>query len=218
MASTISSLEASWENQTKQIEKLNAVLNSISAGGAKSQFDTFKKSISDTGDEIGKFGTVSEQSMQKLQKEIGNLAGDLKNKLPKSASIAIGAMSGLYQGVKNVVALNRSVTGLLGSIASGAFEISAAIAAIPLKIFTGLVDLAASADANMTELRQAIEDIRKEFGDLKGPSSAAVIDVSKNLTNFKDTGLSTWRVFGRLHERLNLVREVATELGAVFDS
>ena len=94
-------------------------------------------------------------------------------------------------------------------------DVSAAILAIPFKVFQGLIDMAQNV-GGMDELRQAIENIRKEFGALRGPAASTVIDVSKSMKNFSQTGLSTFQVFGMLHERLNLVRELAVAMGPAF--
>src|SRR3954464_5927003 len=50
----------------------------------------------------------------------------------------------------------------LGSLVDGLVAVAASIIAIPFKMFSGLMDLAASS-SGMNELAQAIENLRKEF-------------------------------------------------------
>lgn len=157
-----------------------------------------------------------EMSSKGMNQGLGGIVDTLKKKFPKGAAVATAAITGFWQGLKNVVAIGKSVIGFMGSMASSATSVAISIAAIPLKIFTGLVDLAASASMGMAELMQAVEDVRKAFGDLQGPTSAAIKEVHNELSGFSDTGLSSWRVFGTLAERLNFIREVAEGMGATF--
>lgn len=163
------------------------------------------------------FKTTS-QSSSGFSGRINKLDKFLRGRWPKAMFIAAAALSGLKQGFDNVVAVSKSFIGVLTTAASTVFNVGLAIATIPLKIFTGLVDLAASASANFMEFQQAVEDLRKEFGDLKGPTSLALTGMMRDFKGFKDTGLSAWRVFGDFAERLVYIREAATAMGATFDS
>lgn len=149
------------------------------------------------------------------QSAIG-LAKTLEKTLPKSIIIATGALSGLYQGFQNVVALGKGVLGFVGGLADSLINVGAAIVSIPLKIFTGIVDIADKANIGMGELRQAIENLRKEFGDLAGPTPKAISTMAIKLQGFADTGLSAWRIFGTLAERLEYMNKFAVGMGATF--
>lgn len=207
-------IEVSFAAQAKMAERLNETINQV--GTLKPTKDLsdmdevlrrVNKSLAQTGVEAGGFGGA-----------LGRVSRVIKGDFVRQVTFAVVAVEGLQQGFANMISLTKGAVGLLSSVAGAMFNIGASIIAIPLKIFTGLVDLAASADMNFSELRQAVENLRKSFGDLYDATSKTVITASKHLTNFKDTGLSTWRVFGLLHERLNLVREVAETMGATFDS
>lgn len=150
--------------------------------------------------------------------KMGKVEKFFRSKWPKALFIATAAAAGLKQGFDNIVATSKSLLGVLTSVTSTIFNVGLAIVAIPLKIFTGLVDLAADAAANFMEFQQAIEDLRKEFGDLKGPTSLVLTGLTRDLKGFQDTGLSAWRVFGDFAERMTHLREVATGMGAAFDS
>jgi len=181
--------------------------NLKNAGTAGSNFDQISEMI----DNAKKSGKGFNDNMSGLEKFF-------RGKFPKAIFIAAAAISGFKQGFDNVVAVSKSFIGVLTELSSTVFNVGLAIASIPLKIFTGLVDLAASASANWGEFAQAIEDLRKEFGDLKGPTSLALTGLSRDLKGFSDTGLSAWRVFGDVAQRLTFLKENAEAMGATFDS
>lgn len=152
----------------------------------------------------------------KFDKAIEDVSKVMNSKLVKGAEIGVGAIHGFEQGIRNVIALSKGALGFTASLASGLFNIGASIISIPLKIFTGLVDMAASASGGANELMEAIENLRKEMGDLNKSGSKAVLETTKTLKGFSDTGLSTWRVFGTLAERLQLMTKVAVSMGSTF--
>jgi hypothetical protein len=76
--------------------------------------------------------------------------------------------------------------------------------------------MAAAAEGGGNELLQALENLRKEMGNLNKSGSQAVLQTTKTMQGFSDTGLSTWRVFGTLAERLEFVTKLATTMGATF--
>lgn len=158
----------------------------------------------------------ADEAVKEFLGDTSSLGKFFDSKFPKQATIAAGALSGFSQGVKNVVAVTSSLGGFFTTFISGLTSITAAIIAIPLKIFTGLIDMAAKASHGSTELLQAIEDLRKEFGNLRGPTNKTIFDLTRNLKGFHDTGLSSFRVFGWLHERLNRFRELLAEMGSTF--
>lgn len=138
-------------------------------------------------------------------------------KTGKQVGVTAAFVSGLAQGFKNVTAVSKSAIGVLGSVASGIFEIGAAIIAIPLKIFSRFVDLAGSADGGMNELAEAVRKMRMEFGSLAGPTNKSIIEVSKSMKGFSETGLSSYRVFGMFAQRLEYMVELAKEMGPTFN-
>ena len=148
--------------------------------------------------------------------EFKSVGDTLSKKFPRAIGVASGALFGVVQGFKNVIALSKSVGGFFASLASGAFELGAAIVSIPFKMFSALVDTAAKAELGLTELLQAIEKVREAFGDLKGPGAGAVMTTSYTLKGFSASGLSAWRVFGNLAERIEKVNAVAQAMGPTF--
>lgn len=189
---------------------------SLAAAGAAMAKGAEKGSAGMSG-----FGTEivsAVESMIKFESSVETASKGIAGKLVKGVALAVSALHGLEQGFDNVVALSKGVLGFATSFASGVLNIGAAILSIPLKIFTGLVDMAAASSSGANELMEAIENLRKEMGDLNKSGSKAVLETTKTLKGFSDTGLSTWRVFGTLAERLQLMTKTAVAMGSTFGS
>lgn len=124
----------------------------------------------------------------------------------------ISGISGSIQLLKNGL---FGVLSLAGSVASGMFSIGKSILSIPFKIFNAFVN-----EANRLQgeplLAREFEETRAAFGDFKEDLSKNVIQGYKNLRGeLAETGLSTFRVLGLMHERLKFVREQFQALGPV---
>lgn len=189
-----------------------------SGGIFKTMFDKISasnaiKSLGLTSDAVKKLG--KEKGVQDLGNGFDALVKKIKTGT-KEFIIVSAAIEGFYQGLQNIYALSKGVIGFATTFASGIINIGAAIVSIPFKIFTGLIDIADKANVGMGELRQAIENLRKEFGALGGPTPKTIKELSHNMTGFKETGLSTWRVFGNLAERLESFNKLAVGMGATF--
>jgi hypothetical protein len=216
MAAAAEKLEASYQSQIDAATKLAAALNSVDGASAGQSLGAMSKALKDIEQKMKDTGKVSESTFKNLGKKVEDAGASFGKKFPKSVGIAAGALSGFGQGIKNVLALGKGVAGFAASFVDGLANITASIIAIPFKIFEGLVDMAAKAATGSTELMQALEDLRKQFGAFYGPTNKAIIDTSKSLTGFKDTGLSAWRVFGNMADRLKMLNELATEMGGSF--
>ena len=220
-------LAAASSDAQKQQEKGNATYTQTSQVmtqllEAMKQMATAMKMATSSGEELEISLEETEEESKKASKGFKTLremfnkfAEKVQKSHPVLVGFALGALKGLEQGFKNVVAMSKGVLGFMESLADTAFNVTAAIIAIPFKLFNTLVDMAAKGGGG-TELAQAYENVRKEFGSFKSNIASAVIDVSKNLKEFSQTGLSTWRVFGMLHERLELVMKLAAAMGPVF--
>lgn len=216
MAASAEKLEQSYSTQVDVVQKLASAVGQINVQNATQGIETLNKSLSGMQEKMKDTGKISESTFQKLGKIVDTVGGALKNKFPKSVAIAVGALSGFVQGVRNLTALSKGVIGFTTSFVSGLTNIAVSIIAIPFKIFEGLIDLAAKSGNGMNELAEAIEKLRKQFGALTGPTNKAIFSTSKELRGFSDTGLSAWRVFGTLAERLDYIRELAVEMGGTF--
>lgn len=209
MARSLSRIDASYDTQIAQVEKLTQAiekLNGMDLGSLNQvKLDAAQKELKNT-----------EKQTTSLTGKIKDLAGVASKKFPTSMVVAGAALEGFAQGIENLVSLGKGLFGFTSGLVDAAVNIAASIIAIPFKMFSGLVDMAAKAGGGSNELAQAIENLRKEMGDLKGPGASAVITTTKTLQGFSDTGLSAYRVFGTLAERLEHMTKVATAMGATF--
>lgn len=215
MAETNARIEKSYKSQVDTMAKLAGVVEKIASENGGSNLNELSKAIkglASSTDDLDKksssaFGGMTERIL-KATKPLGPLG--------KNISVTSAAVSGLGQGLKNIVNVSSGILGFMGSLVTSLIQVGASIIAIPFKIFNGLIDIADKANLSFMELRQAMENLRKEFGRFTGPTSSAITGLTKNMVGFKDTGLSTWRVFGTLAERLALLQGLAVGMGATF--
>jgi hypothetical protein len=209
MARSVERVEAAYSTQITAIEKLTRAIEQLKSQdlGALNNTD-----LSGLQKEVMK----TEKQASTLSNRLKDTAKDLSKKIPTSAIVAGSALAGLHQGFRNVVNLSKGFLGFVGNAAKGISSIALSILTIPFKMFTALVDMAAESAGGSNELAEAIENLRKEMGDLKGPGTSAVLTATQTLKGFSDTGLSAWRVFGTMAERLQKVTAVAVAMGSTF--
>lgn len=210
--------DSTLNNVVTKANKANAATQSLGAGIAGA-VASIVSSSSRGAKGMGSFGdAVSEtaQKMHDLDEKTNNVAKILTGKIPKAVLISTAVLHGFGQGLSNVMAVGKGVIGFTTTFIGSLGMIAASIFAIPLKIFSGLLNMAANAEGGTNELLQALENLRKEMGDLNSSGSQAVLQTTKTLKGFSDTGLTVWRVFGTMAERLELMTKVAVTMGATF--
>ena len=218
MAITNARIESSYSTQFDLMKNIVA-LQQKSEGKSTSWIDELSKSVDDAKKKSDDFSAT----LDKLKKSTGGVSkqSDMFGKALLSTGKKIGIttafVSGLGQGFRNLTALGKGALGMLGTIASSIFEIGASIIAIPFKIFTRFIDMAAAAGGGSNELAEAVRKMRIEFGSLSGPTNKSIIEVSKSMSGFSATGLSTWRVFGQFSQRLEYMIDLAKEMGPTFN-
>lgn len=136
---------------------------------------------------------------------------------PASAAVA-GFVDGLINGFKFVKQTLSATIGLVGSVAKGIKDTSLSIAAIPFRSLSALIAISNKLVPLMEAIARATEDVRKQFGDINSGAGRDVIETAKNIgTGFESMGLSGYRIFGSLDERLQAVNKLATAMGATFE-
>jgi len=158
----------------------------------------------------------NKKSTQGLTSSMGELAKIVQGPLAKAGVIAHGFLEGLAQGFRNLFALTKAIGSFFGGVIGGLFDVGAAILTFPIKVMRGLFDLATKNQS--TEYAQALEDIRKQWGNLEGTTAKAVISTANNMKGFSDTGLNTFQVFGNVAQRMKSVNELATAMGPLFEN
>ena len=130
------------------------------------------------------------------------------------------AFGGIWDGFTAGISGTVNALKLFGSTTMTALEaigqLALSVISFPFKILGNLINFASQGGGD-NSLRQALEDIRKEFGDLRKSSSRAIIDIARGMKGeLANTGLSVWRTFGRLADRLKTIAEYAKNLGNIF--
>lgn len=194
-------------NPTDAISNIEATKNALDqaaeaakkSGESAGNFENLVKNIRDSVEQQQKLGTQSSKTMKIL-------AGFV-------------SITGMLDGFANGLKFSYNALKIFGSGAMTVIEslgqMAIAVISFPFKILQGLIDFAGSGGDN--SLRQALEDIRKEFGDLSKSSSAAIIQMSRQMKGeLANTGLSVYRIFGNLAERLKTIAEYAKNIGPLF--
>jgi hypothetical protein len=138
------------------------------AGGFSDATKKISKSLLDMRKASDKsIGKVYDQS-QKLDKQLKTMTA-----VGGSMALALLAFKALVNAVSGLAAVTESAVGFIGGIVSGLFNIGRAIIAIPFRVFEGFVSLSNEVAHILVEIQSAVEGVRKQFGDLKGPASSA---------------------------------------------
>ena len=136
-------------------------------------------------------------------------------KLAKGILIAGVAFSALKQGMENITAIGKGVFNVFLSLADGLWEVTKSIIAVPFKLMEGLFTMANSGGGD-SSYAQALENIRKQYGSLKSDASMAIKSAAQGLKTLDLGGISTYRIFGNVAERLEAITKMAQGMGATF--
>lgn len=211
-------------NQLELATQIATIVQGVKPEEIADKLAAVSRAMESLGD---KSKTAGDQAEKAMEAAGGSTKGALKGfsdvdkqirvlttKFPALKSAAAGAFSGLIQGLKNLTAIGTSAVGMSVGLADGVFKIAKSIAAIPLKIFRGLIDLATEFSGD-TSFLQALENLRKEFGNFKEDVSKNVLGAFKTAqAGVTGTGLATFRVLGTFAQQLEYFTEVAKGAGA----
>ena len=205
-----------FQEQLRIITQMRDIMNQMAGnmgalGGNLGEAGMSSQTLQEVTKELEKTGFAASETSSASAK----LAEVMKSKVVKGFAIGASAITGLFQGFKNVMAISRSVLGFFGSVAGAAFSLGKSIIAIPFKMMQGLFKMASSMGGS-NELAAAIEEVRDQFGSLKSDSAKTVIDVAHNMDSMNQTGVSAYRIFGNMAERIKAVNELAKGMGSTF--
>ena len=170
--------------------------NAAKAAGDAAEKET--TSLEDLVTELKKTGKNALTGREKMQ-AFGNY---LKKEFPVAAGAALGALSGLKQGFRNIFSLAKGIVGFGFTVGKALFGIAKSIISIPFKLMSKLTDMASSGGGGVSEYAQAINNLRKEFGALNGPVTSAIQSTAASMKGFSVQGLSANQVFGNVAERM----------------
>lgn len=173
------------------------------------------KSLGSTNQDVFDKMNAALREAAKREDESGKGIDDMTKKL-KRFSVAAAAIDGFAQGLRFTANMLHTAKDAGMGLVETMSNLAASIVSIPFKMLTGLINMA-DAGGGDTGLRQALEDIRKEFGALHATSGKAIISMAKGMKGeLAQTGLSTYRIFGNLAEKLKTMQEYAHNLGPLF--
>lgn len=211
-------------NQLSMMQKMVAMLQEVNPAALSQGYRELEESIAGVDEQLEKLGGSNQEAMQRQVAETAK-AIDSTNKYQMALQKAEKWSKKMTQAGLTFGLVGKTLR-LVGSFAGGflsvmtqvgksIISIGASIIAAPFKMLGGLMEAAAAGGGS--ELRQALEDIRKQFGDLSTGSSKAIITMTKSMKGeLASTGLSTYRIFGTLAERMNAIAEYAKQLGPLF--
>jgi len=205
---------ASFEDQLKVITQLRDAMSQINKDMESMCNPTNNALAPENWDKTAESVKKSTDATKGAAVATKQAAEATKKDYTKALLVAQGALTGFLQGLRNLKALTKAGIGFFKSVASGAFELTKSIVAIPFKMITGLFSMAARGGDNA--LAAAVEEVRDQFGSLSSESSRTVLGVANDMDKFNDTGVSAYQIWGNAAERIKAVNEVAKGAGATF--
>jgi hypothetical protein len=179
-------------------------------------FEEISKKSKTFGDEAQTaLGGVA-KAAQKTGQAHNGISDALKNltdKYPSLGSIGSSVFKGLTTGANNLFAIVKTLGGVIQTAITYIGRLGFAILSAPFWAFSKFVEMA-SQFVGDTSFLEAIENVRKQFGNLKEDISKDVIGSFKNLRGeLANTGLSVFRVLGLPAERLKYMTELFEGIG-----
>lgn len=186
---------------TEALDAAEQALEGFNRSGqnAMSTVETGAGSSADAIDALGDSLVETGQSLQTL-----GTGGIVFESLKKAANTFYDTLGG--------------ISGLVGTIFSGIWDLGTALLAIPIGIFEELQSQAAALPRS-TEFAEAVEELRGQFGSLATNEGAAVMDMFHSLgRTLGDTDLNTRRILGNRAQQLRAITELAKSLGSTFNT
>lgn len=195
-------------NPSDAVQNIEATKNALDQAAASAQR---------TADSAGNMQRMTDaiKASADAQQQLG-AESDKTMKIMGGFGTIVGMWDGFMAGIKGTASAMKLFTGVTMTTFEALGQLALSVISFPFKILQGLIDFASQGGGD-NSLRQALEDIRKEFGDLRKSSAAAIIDMSRSMRGeLANTGLSVWRIFGNLAERLKTIAEYAKNIGPLF--
>lgn len=197
----------SFKDKTAELDQTAEALQRVSQSAnsldqAEDQFNAVTAAVEDSSMASQEMGMDFEKLVEKGQKLA--IVGAVAEKMVEVFRFGANAA--------------RGMVGFVGTAIKSLGQFAMSVISFPFKVLSGLIHMADSGGGS-NELQQSLEDIRKEFGYLDKTAGGAIVSLSRSMGGeLANTGLSVYKVFGNLAERLKFVAEYAKALGPVFDS
>jgi len=215
--------------QTKMAQELCKALDCSDLEDMEERLNGIKAGMEEAAQKAGEMGDSTSEALQNASDAAGKgglsgMLGGVTKHLTAGKMAAVGAGVGMITGLKGAASQAKGLVKLLGSTTKGFFSIGKSIVALPFDILGGLISQANALYSGMSPLREAIEDVREEFGDLSTGAGAAVMgsfrDMQSEAGNLAGSGRSLASVFGTgpggAAAALKYMHENASQMGATF--
>ena len=174
------------------------------------------KNLGSTNQDVFDKMNAALREAAKREDESGKGIEDMTKKL-KRFSVAAAAIDGFAQGLRFTANMLHTAKDAGVGLVEEMGNLAASIVAIPFKMLSHFIAEFIDTTGGDNGLRQALEDTRKEFGALHATSGKAIIAMARSMKGeLAQTGLSTYRIFGNLAEKLKTMQEYAHNLGPLF--
>jgi hypothetical protein len=147
--------------------------------------------------------------------KIGGLLGKV---IKGAALVGAFAIEKFFSILKGIYSIGKTVVSTLFSIVGVIWDLGKALLSIPFKAFDWLVAKAQSMGGGGNEYAQAIQNIKKEYGDLNQIAPKTIMSMARNTASLAEVGIKARRVYGNLGERMKEMLEFSQKLGPLFES
>ena len=207
-AETFAAISAGAVGTTGSLNSLADATTRVSdaTDGEIDALEELKKELARTGGYASSF-----------QDKLDAIADYAANEFPVSFGAAAGALNGFKQTLNNITAGATSITNFFSSVLSGVFELGKALIALPLDLLGGLVEMANSGGGGgggVSELTEAINGLRKEFGSMTGPTNKGIMGLTASMNGLNVAGMNATTMFGNTVDRIKLLSGLFSEGGA----
>ena len=204
--------------ECKGLDDVQAKMKDVSAGLQAAAKDA---GAAQTG--IAGMGKSLQDVEDQNKKTIKSFA-DLMEHIKETHVAMAAAAAGMVAGFKSAIADIKMLASTIGTVVGGLFNIGKSIVAIPFQMFSGLVGMANNLAGSVSALREAVEDVRTEFGNLASNEGAALMgglaDLQANAGSLGGSGVSLAAVYGQgpggVAAALADLQAVAGAMGAQF--
>jgi len=205
------------QSQLKIAVQLRAVMDNLSSGELTDKLNEASKALEDVANKAEQTGGITSEALKSMSDGADKAGGNMVSlsKLTEDAGKKGGKSFGLLsRAMGGAVATGKALIGVGKGVLSFFFNTAKAVAAIPLRIFSNLLSDAAAFSGDPA-LMQAIEDVRKEFGDLRTGTSKDILAGAASVSaGLEKTGLSVYQVFESPAEKLKYMTELFKGAGS----
>ena len=221
-------MQKQLSSQTQMALELCKALDCEDVDGIRERVESLNAAMQDAADKAGEMGSAQQKAGQEAAEGLEGArekSGGLLDSLSSVKAGAIAGGAGFMKAFSGVGGLMKMVGGGIMGVVGNLASVGKSILAIPFQMFSGLVGMATAGGGGTDALREAMNDLKEEMGDLATGAGAAVMESFDNLKSssgaLAQSGLSMGKVFGYGREgmagMLKAVGEIAKEAGASLD-